>query len=150
MQVAFDEFVQALAQYLGLDPVQLAQSQELMVDDLAIGFLHEEGQAEDPGDFVFFSRLGAPQPVDAPAVHKILLQANSLWLGTAGFTLGLHAGSGDILLCGRWPLLPEATPEAFMPLLDPFVATALLWRGYIDGSLDMNSELPQSELADMA
>ncbi len=150
MQVAFDEFVQALAQHLGLDPVQLAQSQELVVDDLAVGFLHEAGEGDDPGDFVFFSRLGSPQPVDAPAVHKVLLQANSLWLGTAGFTLGLHGGSGDILLCGRWPLLAPASPEAFMALLDPFVATALLWRGYIDGSLEMNGELPSSELADLA
>lgn len=150
MQVVFNEFVQGLAEYLGLAPVELAQSQELMVDDLAIGFLHEDGEGDDPGDFVFFCRLGAPQPVHAPAVHKVLLQANSLWLGTAGFTLGLHEGSGDILLCGRWPLLPEATPEAFVRLLDSFVATALIWRGYIDGSLDMDGELPEPEIAGLA
>ncbi len=150
MQIAFDEFVQALAACLGLDPVQLAQCQELVVDDLEVGFLHEEGEGDDPGDFVFFSRLGAPQPVHEAAVHKILLQANSLWLGTAGFTLGLHAGSGDILLCGRWPLVPEATPEAFMQVLDPFVATALLWRSYIDGSLELNNQPPETELFELA
>lgn len=150
MQFAFDEFIQALADYLGLDARQLALSQELVVDGLEVGFMQEGADDEDPGDFVFFSRLGTPLPVHAAAVYKVLLEANSLWLGTAGFTLGLHAGSGDVLLCGRVPLDPAPEPQAFMPLLTQFVATAQMWRGYIDGSLEMNGELPDDQVAYLA
>lgn len=120
-----------LAAYLGLPPDDVRRTEELVIDGLAVG-LSFSGD-EDVGDIVFFSDLGVPAADQIAGMYRTLLEANSLWIGTGGATLGIHSGSGHVLLCGRLPL--EGLKGAGMAMvLDAFMDTAQFWKLYVGGT----------------
>ncbi len=82
---------------------------------------------------VFFTRLGQPAPAaGVEAVYRLMLQANALWSGTGGNTLGLHEPSGEVLLCGRIPLA-LCSAGGLSGLLEAFSETARVWREIVQG-----------------
>lgn len=121
------------AVHAGLPVEEFLASQELVIAEMAIG-LAPEG---DPnrGDLILFSTLGRPaEDVDRAKLMQLMLEANGLWVGTGGCTLGLQAGTGAVLLCVRLSL--TATDAASLSAsLQAFVDVALVWREVVQGKV---------------
>lgn len=121
----YESLVRSLAVTLGLNPQELLRTEEIVIDDLPVGFQYE-GDEED-GDILFFAPLGQPEQGDELPLYKALLQANHLWIGTGGGTLALHPFNGEAVLAGRLPL-HRLDAEHFSRVLEVFAQTALFWR----------------------
>lgn len=136
----YQTLLEDYARLAGLAPVEdFLASQELVIADLVVG-LALEGDA-DRGDIAFFASLGRPAPqVAREQLLQLMLEANALWVGTGGCTLGLQAGSGAVLLCARAPLALCDAP-ALAAALDAFADVGLLWREVVQGRV--SPELPQ-------
>ena len=136
----YQTLLEDYARLAGLSPVEdLVTHQELVIADIVVG-LSAEGDA-DAGDIAFFATLGRPAPqVARDQLLQLMLEANALWVGTGGCTLGLQPGTGAVLLCARAPLaLCDA--RALAAALDAFADVALLWRDVVQGRV--RPELPQ-------
>lgn len=136
----YQTLLEDYARLAGLSPVEdLVTHQELVIADIVVG-LSAEGDA-DAGDIAFFATLGRPAPqVARDKLLQLMLEANALWVGTGGCTLGLQTGTGAVLLCARAPLaLCDA--RALAAALDAFTDVALLWRDVVQGRVA--PQLPQ-------
>jgi len=67
----------------------------------------------------------APAAGVRAATHRLLLEANFLWVGTGGATLAVHPASGAIVMCMR--VAPDIAPEALAGVLDRFASLAGMW-----------------------
>ena len=141
MTETYEELIKSLARHVGVDADALAKTQEIVVDSLAIGMVFEGD--DDFGDVVYFSDLGAPAGPRVPEVYKVLLQANNLWAGTGGATLGLQQDTGNIILAGRMDL-DGLSAEGLAQLLDAFADTALFWKKFVA------DELPSGDASSFA
>lgn len=128
----YEHLLRNYAALLGLEPVQqLLATQELVVSGITISLMLDGDK--DIGDVVFCTNLGIPTPeIPLERLYTLLLQANGLWAGTNGYTLGLQHGTSAILLAGRAPL-PLCHAKGFAELLSSFVDTALPWQAFIKG-----------------
>lgn len=131
MNPTYEELLRQFAAHVGLDAQELLSTEEVLIDGLAVG-LQLEGDTAD-GDLVFFALLGAPSPEHLGRIARTLLEANNLWVGTGGCTLGLQQATGAVTLCGRMPL-GALTGESLAMLLDGFVDTASFWKGFVEGT----------------
>lgn len=127
--LTYEEILSALAEQVGLDAQELLSTQEIVVDGQPIG-LGLEGD-DRGGDLVFLANLGTPAPEQLQRVMRTLLEANHLWVGTGGCTLGLQPDTGAITLCGRIRL-DELGGKTLAALLDGFADTAGFWRNLIE------------------
>lgn len=143
MLSAYQTLLRDFARHVGLDPDELARTQEVVMGGVAIG-LACEGD-EESGDLLYFADLGAPVPRRAAAVYKTLLEANHFWVGTSGATLGLQPGTGRVVCCGSLAL-PGLTAEGLAQLLDGLIDTLLFWQQYLDDSLPQGSPLPSDPM----
>lgn len=110
---------------------ELIATQELRIASLDVGLTAEGG--EDSGSIVFFTSLGLPAPqLPREQLMQLMLEANALWVGTGGCTLGLQADTGAVLLCARAPLALCDAP-ALAAAIDAFVDVGLLWREIVQG-----------------
>ncbi|WP_169457975.1 type III secretion system chaperone [Ottowia thiooxydans] len=136
----YSALLEDYARHTGLPAQEFLASQELVFGDIAIG-LAPEGD-EDVGDVTFFTSLGRPSAeVDRAQLMQLMLEANGLWVGTGGCTLGLQAGTGVVLLCARLSL--EVTDAASLSTaLQGFATVATLWREVVLGKVK-----PQLQLA---
>lgn len=150
--LSFHTLLTDLASDIGVDAVELIRTQELIVDDQVIG-LYLAGENDDmdsldgrpvaddvPGPdsehatyVVFFTLLGAVDSARQPLILRTLLEANNLWAGTAGCTLGMQAGSGQIILCAQLPLAFLTGPD-LSAVLASFAETATFWRSFVNGA----------------
>ncbi|HZY20490.1 MAG TPA: CesT family type III secretion system chaperone [Ramlibacter sp.] len=128
----YNRVLQSFAEQMGIDPQAFAKTQEVVVDDVAVGLAYEGD--EQVGDLLYFTDLGAPQAHRAPDVHRTLLEANNLWAGTGGATLGLQHETGHVVLCGRIDVA-GVTGESLAMLLDAFVDNAQVWRRFVQDAL---------------
>ncbi|MCT9812365.1 CesT family type III secretion system chaperone [Acidovorax sp. Be4] len=128
----YQQLLENYARLAGLEPpAELLSTQELRVADLTVGFNAEGG--EDSGSIVFFTSLGLPAAqMPREQLLRLMLEANALWVGTGGCTLGLQADTGAVLLCARAPLALCDAP-ALVGAIDAFVDVALLWREIVQG-----------------
>lgn len=128
----YQQLLENYARLAGLEPsAELLSTQELRVADLTVGFNVEGG--EDSGSIVFFTSLGLPAAqMPREQLLRLMLEANALWVGTGGCTLGLQADTGAVLLCARAPLALCDAP-ALVGAIDAFVDVALLWREIVQG-----------------
>ena len=135
----YSALLQDYARHTGLPVEEFLVKQELMTSDIAIG-LAPEGD-EDTGDVAFFTTLGQPgAEVDRTQLMQLMLEANGLWVGTGGCTLGLQAGTGVVLLCARLPL--ELTyASSLSTALQAFATVATMWREVARGKV-----IPQLQL----
>lgn len=132
--------LQELADHLQISAGELLQSEEVVIDDLAVGLTYAGD--DEVGDIVFFCDLGSIPKERVMSVQQVLLEANALWRGTSGATLGIHPGSGSVIMCGRVPL-EGATAQGFTGVLDVFVDAAQFWRAHIEGTVADDSSLQQ-------
>jgi len=128
----YEHLLRNYAALLGLEPVQqLLTTQELVVSGITVSLMLDGDK--DIGDVVFCTNLGIPTTEMTPErLYSLLLQANGLWAGTNGYTLGLQHGTNAVLLAGRAPL-PLCHAKGFADSIGAFVDTALPWRAVIKG-----------------
>lgn len=131
MNANYEELLRQFAAHVGLDAQELLTTEEILIDGLAVG-LQLDGDTAD-GDLVFFALLGTPSPEHLGRIARTLLEANNLWVGTGGCTLGVQQATGAVTLCGRMPLA-ALTGESLAMLLDGFVDTAAFWKGFVEGT----------------
>lgn len=134
MSTTYIELLQQLATQLNLPKDAFVDTQELVVDDLKIGF---DFQPLDPnmpaaGDIVCFSVLGRAAPEREAQIHRLLLEGNNLWAGTGGATLGIQQESGSVILAMRLPL-EGLDAEHLIEVLDDYANTARYWTAVITG-----------------
>lgn len=144
MSEIYFNLLHELAIFLGLSPEELRGTEELVIDDLPVGLTFSGD--DEIADLVFFADLGKPAPDRDASVHRVLLEANGLWAGTGGATLGLHSGSGNLLICARVPLEGTTAP-GLAEVLDVFVDTAHFWQLYISGA-SLTESSPVSHVSD--
>lgn len=119
------------ASLANLPAEEFLANQELVIADIAIG-LASEGDP-DSGDLIAFSTLGRPAAdVEREKLMQLMLEANALWVGTGGCTLGLQSGTGAVLLCARLSL-PATTPSSLSSALQAFADVALVWKEVVQG-----------------
>lgn len=134
MSNTYEDLLNQFAEHVGLDAKELASTEEVLIDSIAIG-LQLDGDPTD-GDLVFFTMLGTPNPEHLIRIAPTLLQANNFWVGTGGCTLGLQQGTGAVTLCGRIAL-SALTGESLAMVLDGFVNTASFWKGFVEGTPEL-------------
>ena len=101
------------------------------MDGLSIGLAYEG--MNDLADVLYFADLGAPEPDRVFAVYQTLLEANNMWAGTGGATLGLQQDTGWVVLAGRIDF-ESLSPESLVNLLGMFAQTASAWKSFVDGT----------------
>jgi len=139
MSQAYKNLLTAFANEVGLNPVErFLETEELVIDDITVS-LYFEGD-DEVGEVVFFSLLGIPAEDRMAEVVRVALEANYLWAGTGGATLGISPDTSHVVIAARLPLDTLSAP-ALASLLDSFVDTASFWRRYVSG------ELKQADLA---
>lgn len=143
----YQNLLQELARLEDLDADLLLETQELAVDGLviALGF---EGN-NHVGDVVFVTALGSPPTGRTEDIYRTLLEANHLWGGTGGATLGLQAGTGAVVLCSRSDVA-ELTGEGLAMLLENFVDVARHWHHWMKESTEMSTDEPHAAMSSMA
>jgi hypothetical protein len=139
----YNQLLTQFAQHVGLDAEELLKTQEIVIESLAIGLAFEGDEAF--GDLVYFTQLGAPAESRVAEVYKTLLQANNLWAGTGGSTLGLQPDTDNVILAGRMDVA-GVTPQGLSLVLDAFTDTALFWKKFVADELPASSEPPPDGL----
>lgn len=97
-------------------------------DDLIIHLQYEQ---ESEG-LRFFASLGEVSPVDRASVIADMLDANVLWRGTGGATLGLDSEKDVVTMAYQEPI-GNMSYGRFEQLLDGFLITAEQWTRRIQG-----------------
>lgn len=116
---AYRALLQAFAEQEGLDPAQLLDSEEIVIDGLVIA-LSQAGAALQCMCEV------APLPLQPTEdLLQLLLQANTLGAPTQGATLGLLGGRDVLVLAKRIPL--ESSAELVARTCLDLAAMAVLW-----------------------
>ena len=128
----YNELISSFALHVGLDADTLAATQEIVIEGLSVGLLYDGD--ETMGDIVYFTQLGTPQAHQVASVYKTMLEANNLWVGTGGCTLGIQAETGAVVLCGRLGV-EGVTAEGLGLLMDAFTDTALFWQKLVTDTL---------------
>jgi hypothetical protein len=141
MSPIYQAVLEDLAREIALEsPADLVAAEELIIDDHSVIF-HYKGD-DQGGDLMFFSRLGIPHTSNFTSVARRLLEANCLWSGTNGCTLGLEKDSGHVMVCACANVvgLQGATLAG---MLDAFIDTVIEWKEIVAGK-----EEPQNTAQD--
>ncbi len=124
----YQHLLTTLAQEIGLDTASLLATEEIVIDDLAIGLqLQGEGEREE---VVLCSLLAAPEAHRWDEVARALMQANHLWTGIPGATLGMLPDDDTVSLNVRRPLR-ELDAEKLAVLLAKTADLGLSWQDFI-------------------
>ena len=85
------------------DHADAAQAQAVVIDGRRISLWFEPGPEAAPDDGQLLCRIDVARFPDGPsnAVCRLLLQANNLWAGTHGATLGLRGQDTVMLSAAR-------------------------------------------------
>lgn len=128
----YQQLLKDYAALAGLDSAtDFLLSQELRIAGLWIG-VNAEGD-EEGGSVVIFTSLGQLEgTAQSERVMRLMLEANALWAGTGGCTLGVQSGTGAVILCIRAPLA-VCNAGTLARMIDAFADIALLWREIVVG-----------------
>jgi len=140
----YEQLLRNLAALMELAPTSwLLATQEIVINGVTISLMLE-GDG-DIGDVVFCTSLGTPATDNPERLHILMLQANALWAGTGGCTLGLQYGTNAVLLAGRTPL-PLCYAKGFADRLAAFSEIALQWKAIVQGRTPVElSAAPSSD-----
>ena len=130
--MVFDEMIALLRKAIGI---------ELQIEDGVCGFKAGEPEDEDTstnilisnveerGEILMYANLGDVPPEGREDFYRILLEANNLFQGTGGATLGLEKGTGLVRLQLRENsgIFANHAEEQ----VGAFVETALTWKKII-------------------
>lgn len=135
MSEQYLQLLSGLANYLGLpSPEDFLASEELVINGQNIGFVFEPLDPNEPeaGDVLLFAVLGAPPAHRQSDIYRLLLEANNLWSGTSGATLGLQQDTGNVVMATRLPV-EGLLAEQLAGILETFLDTALFWKATVAG-----------------
>jgi hypothetical protein len=122
-----EEFLAALSEAIG---VPLAFREDLTCClSTPQGFEIQIEYAPEQSAIVFVAALGSVQPGDE-ALLRHLLEANFLFQGTRGESVGLEASSGRAMLCRQFDPATTST-AAGVELFRRFADTASRWREHL-------------------
>jgi len=93
------------------------------------GFEIQIEHAPEQSAIVFVAALGSVQPGDE-ALLRHLLEANFLFQGTRGESVGLEASTGRAMLCRQFDTA-TTSPAAGVELFRRFADTANRWREHL-------------------
>ncbi|MBX9742120.1 MAG: type III secretion system chaperone [Chthoniobacterales bacterium] len=82
--------------------------------------------SEERGALIFSSIVGTLLPYQASKVYPELLEANLLWVGTGGATLGVDPATLSVFMCYQ-EKMEGMEFTRFQDLLKGFSDTALFW-----------------------
>ncbi|WP_159912520.1 CesT family type III secretion system chaperone [Pantoea sp. 18069] len=126
MFAPYEELLSALAEEVGLEASSLISSQEIVIDDLPIT-LKLEGEGEQ-AEVRLCCRLGAPSQARWALTIRTMLQANHLWTGTGGATLGMES---DTVSLSVRRLLSELDADRLAVVLAKTADIGLAWQDFI-------------------
>jgi hypothetical protein len=98
----FIELLGSLADNVGLPAQRLTESRAIVVGGIVFRLMAVDDGAE--GELFHYAVLEAPSAGAKFGLYEAALRANNLWSGTGGGTLGLLEETGELVLCGRWPI----------------------------------------------
>lgn len=139
---AYQALLGQLARVLALDPADLLQGQELVIDGHSVGLMYDGDDLV--GDLVLFCELGVPDASRKAEIHEALLHANCLWVGTSGGTLGVHPESGAVLLGLRYPV-DGSTADDLVQVLRIYMDVADHWRAFVGGLVPADVAQPMTD-----
>lgn len=125
----YEELVNNFCQATGFDtPQSLLASGEVLVDDVAISLFYEDTNG---GELVLYSDIALRPHEPDPLLLQRLLEANMLWVGTGGATIGMHPETGRIGLATR---LAVYKPDGnwLAQVLYRFSVTTQFWREFFE------------------
>lgn len=126
----YQELVTNFCQTTGFDsPQSLLDTGEVMVDDIAVSLFFEPEIAEE--DLVLYSDIALRPHETDPLLLQRLLEANMLWVGTGGATIGMHPETGRIGLATRLPVT-EPDGNWLVQALYRFSVMARQWREFFE------------------
>lgn len=82
--------------------------------------------SEEQDAILLSSLVGVLKPQESKFFYDELLEANVLWGGTGGATIGVDPASLTVFLCYQEPL-KKISLEQFQQLMKQFSDTALFW-----------------------
>lgn len=124
----YQQLLTELAQHLGLDAPGLLAQQEIGIEGLQICLQPEGG--EEMQDLLLCTFLGELPQQRFEEVTRMLLQANNLWAGTCGATLGLSPAGDMVSWCTRLSLR-NLDAITLASLLADFAALGRAWGQYL-------------------
>lgn len=143
MSEVYQRVLLECANDLGLANTQhFAHTGLLQLDDniITIEYLGMQSSYEY---MMFYSKLGHPDKASMD-LFSTLLEANMMWRGTGGATLGLDADSGNLFLSYQHRL-DGLTGSDLAAMLKQFNQIALYWRKFIGEEHDeMTSSSPNT------
>lgn len=141
MSAMFTGVVESIARHLGL-PAEDGWSSpvELQVDDVAVRLVHHDDA--DQSEIWMYADLVEIPEEQALNFYREMMEANLLWSGTNGGTIGLNSESHEAVIADRVPL-EGLDGDRLARRLARFIDTVEAWREYL-------SRLSESEQADDA
>lgn len=123
-----------LERFLALDTAAGPGLREFIVAGCATG-LTRLRTAEGEDWIMACVDVGPAPAAQAEEVHRLLMQANNLWAGTRGNTLGLY-GDDDAIVLSRSLRTDEVSPQVLENTLRALVEDARRWRIWLDQRVD--------------
>ena len=124
----FHELLNEYAEDGGLDAARLVATSDVVIDGVTISLMPDGDP--DVGDVIFYAEL-APRPESVhPVTLRAVLEANMLWAGTGGCTLGLHPEAECITVCLRIALR-DLDASTLAAMLEHFAEIVKTWDGHL-------------------
>ena len=101
---------------------------------------------DETGALIFSSIVGTLMPYQTEKLYPELLEANLLWAGTGGATLGVDPATLSVFMCYQ-EKMGEMEFLRFQELLKGFSDTALFWNQRLSGNTAEGEKPPGSETA---
>lgn len=129
-----------IAELVGLPELELDEDGfcSLLFDDrVAVNISY----AADTELLTLYCNLGEIPADQAERVYPLLLEANVLWAGTGGATLGVTPADRCVILAFR-DRIKDIDPERFQTLLEGLIDMSEFWMGRIDRSAQAAETAP--------
>ncbi len=97
--------------------------------------------SEERGALIFSSIVGTLLPYQAEKIYPELLEANLLWVGTGGATLGVDPATLSVFMCYQ-EKIEGMEFLRFQDLLKGFSDTALFWNKRLLENPDQPADAP--------
>ncbi|HLO75809.1 MAG TPA: CesT family type III secretion system chaperone [Magnetospirillum sp.] len=144
-----DRLLEDLCRQMNIDDAAtVIASRILVVDELSICI---EGRDEIYSeDVLVYTDLGEVAGGNAAEIIRNLLEANLIWAGTGGATIGLHPDTSHAILAYRTPM-EGLNGEMLAAAISQFATVAAYWRNFIaeEGRVEGAEVPPGHGIADM-
>lgn len=127
MHPRYQALLEDFAEHADVSIAGLLERQHIAVRDVQFE-LHCEATDpdQDSGDVIFYTLFPPPEPDNERAMYRLALQANMLWSGTGGLTMAVVERTGQLMLCGYFPIA-DLDGLRFARVLDHAAGQAQAW-----------------------